>query len=221
MKKKSEERINLLSPREEEITIYVEMNENKWWFSEETIYTSCVNAVANINLSKLKEHDVNGPIHTFLINWGMMARILGRREYNGWERRLTKAIKETHNKLENFRKLKLENCGDISSFKNNIEICYGKIKNVIGITATSKVLHLICPNFFPMWDTDIRKKINECCKNLREEKINESELGYYNFVIKIQKFLIKYEKVLSNLSKKYNNKSKVRIIDEFMWGASR
>ena len=57
-----------------------------------------------------------------------------------------------------------------------VRLCEIEEKDVNGPTAATKVLHLLCPEFFPMWDTKIR----------RDVRIRGNEEGYYKYMEEIQ-----------------------------------
>ena len=213
---------SILNPDEKEIEKFVMMYENEYWFVNKLLYIGCIKEIEKINICKIQEKDIKGPIRTFLINWGMMSRVLGRKERENWEERLLEQLEKLGNKFEEFRKLKLESV-ELENYKEDIKECYQKINKIIGPTSTSKVLHLICPEFFPLWDENIRKLVSKECKNCR---IGNSGEGYYKFMREIKEFLRKYEeplsKLVSKLSKEYNyDKLKLKIVDEYMWIRSR
>jgi len=209
------DKTSLLNPTENEIKMYVSTHEEDWEYSDKLIYFPCVGDAKRLRLCKIQEKDARGPIRTFLLNWGMMGRVLKRKNYKGWEKRLAETLRGICNQLEEFRKLNLENT-DISSQKDNVKRCYEVVSNIVGPTSAGKTLHVICPNFFPLWDLGIREKVSEERRGLGKAGIGRSATGYYNFMVEIQGFLKRYAKILSELSRKYS-KSKLRIIDEFMW----
>lgn len=224
---------SLLNPEEKDIKKYVEIFEEEWGFGDNLIYRGCLEAVKKIELYKIKGKDVKGPIRTFLINWGLMGRVLNRKptekskiDRRCWERRLASKIRTFRNELDTFRGLNLENIDDISKYEKKIIECFNGIseckkgnKRGIGPVAAGKVLHLICPDFFPMWDIAIRERV---AKDSGHEPIGANGNGYYKFMGKIQNFLKTktYDSTLSEMSKKYK-KSKIKIVDEFMFSMSR
>ena len=204
---------SLTNPEEKDIRGYVEYHEEEWGFGD-SIYMLCVDALREKNPCDIKEKDVKGPIQTFLVNWGMMARVLGRLDED-WKSELAHEIQRNCKKLQEFRDLDLEN-DDIARLKFEIRECYDSLKKVIKTTATTKVLHILCPEFFPMWDTDIRMQVSRECRNLGKGRIDETSEGYYKFMLEMKNFLRKYKRILSELSKKHR-KPKLRIVDEFLW----
>jgi len=210
---------NLLDPIEKEIIDLVEQHEEIWRYSEKILYDRCIKDMKKARLCEIEEKDVNGPVKTFLINWGQMGRVLGRENKEGWEKNLVYKLREICKELEKFRKLKLENT-ILSNHEDEIKKCYRKIRSTIGPVAATKVLHLLCPDFFPMWDNAIRKKISNECEEKSGVRIGDSEKGYYKYMEVIQGFVKRYNKILSNLNNKYKQ-SKLRIVDRYMWFVTR
>ena len=200
---------NLLDPIEKEIVGFIERHEEVWGYSEKILYDRCIKDMKKVRLCEIGEKDVNGPVKTFLINWGQMGIVLKRENKKGWEKNLTYKLREICKELEKFRKLKLEDT-NLSNHEDDIKKCYREIRSVVGPTAATKVLHLLCPEFFPMWDTKIR----------RDVRIRGDEEGYYKYMEEIQEFVKRYNELLSSLSNKYKQ-SKLRIVDRYMWFATR
>jgi hypothetical protein len=93
-------------------------------------------------------------------------------------------------------------------------------------TATAKVLHLLVPEFFPMWDLKIRNQISKESKKKYGESINTDENGYYNFILTMKRFLIdrsidpKRPDIIAMLTHNLNPSytiSKLRVIDRYFW----
>jgi len=91
---------------------------------------------------------------------------------------LTKALRESAESLHQFDKCRLEETVLDSSNAEVMERVFRTITSVkagrrtVGATATSKILHLVNPNFFVMYDVKIRCGYG-CSGN---------ELGYTNFM---------------------------------------
>lgn len=205
--------MSLLNPKEREIKKSVKENESEWEYSEEILYRKCIKDMKKIKISKIGQKEIKGPIQTFLINWGRMGRILeSKKRKSKWQNKLKKSIQIHKNFLESTRKLDLEKT-DLNDYEKNIKNCYLKIRYAVAPTSASKVLHMLSPGFFPMWDNKIREEVR---KEYKPRKINESEKGYYNFMWAIKDFLIKYRVAIHLLNKRYK-KSKLRILDEYLW----
>ena len=92
---------------------------------------------------------------------------------------------------------------------------FNEIKNTkvtsrdVGPTATSKILHIINPQLFPMWDTKIRVKfgLNPGYSSDYINLLTESKRWLSNDKLKLE---------LETLSKKHH-KSKLKILDQYNW----
>ena len=80
---------------------------------------------------------------------------------------------------------------------------------MLGPTSTSKVLHLICPELFPMWDDAIRRWIRSECGLKR--------LSYLKFMEWCAEIISEYEDRLHELSQRWYLRSKLKVLDEFLW----
>jgi len=172
-------------------------------------YFPCTHDLKNVNLKNIENTDIYGPIKMFLSNWGDMGRVLARKQYKGWEEKLKTKILRISNKVEKFRDIRLETT-DIKQWENEIQECYQEIRNAVGPTSASKTLHIICPSFFPLWDDNIRELTG----------VTTKPTGYYDFMRKSQNFIKNNIKVTTELSKKYR-KSKLKIVDEYLYNISR
>ena len=172
------------------------------------VYSDCVEKMKQVNLENVSEDDVEQIIKRFLYTWGNMGRVLGQKKVKGWKNKLTILIQQKYRELEDFRKKDLAHT-ELDMFENKIKEYYESFKEILKTTASGKVMHLICPDFFPSWDTGIRKAIAD----LHGYKNDED---YYKFMQVTQSFLKHYEKVFSNLSDKYG-RNKLRILDELFW----
>lgn len=201
-------------------------------FVERALYCSCIKEMKNINLHDIKLSDVKGMITVFLLRWGNVTR-LGK---SRWPEGLRKQIIEICDDLEKVRKKDIAD-NDLDKYRTEIKNCYTKIINCLTettykkdtqknkkyqYTATSKVLHLIAPHFFPMWDNNIRKKTISEIKN--EMKYNWEK--YYEFMEITKKFMTNKSvdpqrpttiKELSTNHKYGYTVSKLRIVDRFFW----
>ncbi|MEM3629717.1 MAG: hypothetical protein QXE06_10175 [Candidatus Bathyarchaeia archaeon] len=121
-------------------------------------------------------------VEPFLFKW-KMGLVLGRREYKGWEEKLKDLIREYSSTLDNFRKESLVKV-DVARFEKEIREIYGKFKKILGPTAAGKTLNILCPNFFPLWDSAIRNAFSQAF-GLKEE-------DYYMFMLKAREFIKKY-----------------------------
>lgn len=215
MKAKSE---TLLSPRKKTLRGCVDHMLTEWGFAENLIYDGCVSAAKRIHLSKIARTDVRGPIVTFLENWGQMARVTRQLEKR-WEDRLAKTIRESSKILKRFRRSRLETINP-GNHKEDIRTVYEATREIVKPTSAAKTLHLLCPDFFPLWDANIRQEVSRERRKRGDTGIGSSSAGYFKFLVEIHNFLLRYDQVLSDLSRKHK-KPKLRIVDAYVWEWSR
>ena len=137
---------------------WVEESERRYWLPE-FIYFKALENLEDIqaDLNKLEQAHVEEIIRIFLINWGRMGRTVERKNTE-WNE-LTKRLRDSN---EFFQKLLGRNILDVEFSEEVVSAIKGayesaKVKN-IGPTAISKVLHLLNPELFVMWDEKIREK---------------------------------------------------------------
>lgn len=176
------------------------------------IYIQCISEFCQIqDLTQIDNRIKKRILGAFLFDWGKMQRHLG---YAGLDAVYKKIKEKTFSKkINSFRHRKLRETelagianeiiqlfDDLSgtSFKSN----NNKNKTLCSTTA-SKILHLCCPDFFIMWDADIRYGDGE-------------GKDYLEFLADMKKLWITLETTISGLEKTYNKKG-TRIIDEFNW----
>ncbi|MBW8050961.1 MAG: hypothetical protein FVQ77_11610 [Cytophagales bacterium] len=85
-----------------------------------------------------------------------------------------------------FKKMKFEKVDfNNTVIEDKIKKIYESFSDIVGIkyVGASKVLHLMCPDFFMMWDNSIK---NEYRKQSPRGYINEKSHGYLNFMRKMQ-----------------------------------
>jgi hypothetical protein len=204
--------------------------EDTFWFGE-YVYFKALEKLEPVrtDLSKLetKEH-VEGIIKIFLIQWGAMGRIANRRDLD-WEQ----LAKQLRSSKEAFQKLQGKSLLDIDlddkGVKDAIKRTYeaAKIKH-IGPTTISKILHLLNPEIYVMWDEEIRK----------EYKATGDAEGYLNFLKRMQVEVrealeerakekgcnekeiekeICRELPSKKLGQEYSRKTLAKLIDEYNW----
>jgi len=228
---------------EQVIKEYVNQLEKK--FGGDTKYKKYLAEMNKIKLKVITEDDVRRVIQPFLYDWGGMDRVLGKKEFRNWQTNIVRPIKSSSEKLEDFKK---RNLGDVKlgELEPGIKCCYESLCKVIGGIAAAKVLHLICPSFFPLWDNPIANAIrnedvqvvelyptdygrqrygstiDDFAKFLErkgERKLKKWSHEYYRFMQATQNFIKRYEAILSELATKYQ-KGILRISDECFWWAA-
>lgn len=175
----------------------------------EEVYRECLEKMKKVNLKDISENGVHEIVRRFLYDWGKMNRVLEQRK--GWEKKLANLIWQESDCLEGFRRRFLEQ-EDLAKFKDDVDRLYEGFKGVLGKVAAAKVMHLICPDFFPPWDNDIERVVKRFAKFKGE--------SYYRFMQVMQDFLKQYDGVLSEMAGQ-RGKSKLKILDEFLWFITR
>jgi len=137
----------------------------------------------------LNERDID-QIITFLDKWGGMARVNGKiKKQMGKDKMYKELIKASQinqslfSYLKNlefedfdFKKAATKECVHGKTYKDVIEEIFENFENVIKHTSSSKIMHMVNPNLFVMWDKNIRDSWG-CSANAR---------GYFNFLIRMQ-----------------------------------
>jgi hypothetical protein len=185
----------------------------KRWEQEfdDSVYNECLEVVKQTVLRNIP--NLESTIKRFLYVWGRMGRVLGRHEYRNWEKNIAKQIESNCEKLKEFRMRNLKSA-DLDRSEFDIKKCYASFKEAVGSIAAVKILHLICPNFFPLWDNTIADAVREERVDKKAEKFSAED--YYRFMQATQDFVKKYDRVLSELANRYR-RGKLRILDEFLW----
>lgn len=178
---------------------------------DESIYNECLETAKQADLRNVVE--LKRTIRRFLYDWGRMGRVLGRREYRDWENRLVEQIESTCKELEEFRMNDLTSA-ELGIIESRIKKCYEAFKKVVGPIAAAKTLHLICPNFFPLWDNGIADAVRRERADNKEEILSAAD--YYKFLEDAQEFFRSHERIISELSNHYKQ-GKLRILDQFFW----
>jgi len=199
-----------LSPKQFEKEVRRHLSE--WWIGE-CVYFECIKELNRLNLHKITERDVRRIFRPFLITWGGMSKVLKRRE--NWEKDVAEVLVRYAKILNKLRKSDLSEISesDLKNFKKEIMKCYDSLKSIIGPTSTAKILHIIAPKFFPLWDYKIRRKY----------KVSDDPRGYLEFIHKIRKYWLKnskLQKCLVELEGEFNL-SKLRLIDIYNFAVTR
>ena len=129
--------------------------------------------------------------------------------------KLEECIKNNLEKLKKFRDRDITTFSesdesDIKSmfteFMESLKIASGKMRGRKSPVATAKALHLLAPNFFPLWDDRIAKVYGCYYNNYPAEK-------YIQFMKLMKEFAEKVKHYVD--SSKYQNKTLLKLIDEF------
>lgn len=186
----------------------------------DTLYNKFVTRMSTVDLENISESDVTNVIEPFLYEWGRMGRVLGRHEFWDWQGKVAKMVKSNCAMLKQFQARNIEN-ENLSNNKDEIIRLYQSFKEATGQIASAKILNLICPDFFPLWDNAIASGIRVELANLPgysfDKKIKAfSGQDYFRFTEGIKIFMLRHNDIISQLSNQYQQK-KLRIIDECLW----
>lgn len=180
------------------------------------VYKKCLGEIAGIGLQSIDIESAGQVLKDYLYTWGKMGRVVGQNI--SWQSSLTREIRRKSDMLEGFRHKELENEA-LSGCEENIKKCYDSFQKIVWQVAAAKVLHLLCPNFFPPWENAIAKSYRRVVsKNRNIEDFSADD--YYRFMEWIQRFIKEHSKTLSELAD-YYGKTKVRIVDECLLYAVR
>jgi len=127
----------------------------------ESVYNECLERAKQIDLKDAI--DLKRVIRRFLYSWGRMGRVLGRDCYKDWENRLMARIEASRKELEELRSKDLLFI-NLDKFAPVIKRVYSSVRKVVGPIAAAKTLHLICPDFFPLWDNAIAAAFRKECR---------------------------------------------------------
>jgi len=122
------------------------------------------------------------------------------------------------------REVKTQGGGESKTVKDIVEHLYKKFDEIprIGTTSTGKIMHVLQPKLFIMWDKGIRDNYS----------ISENSIGYYRFLTRIKTRAKAIDSVFQGLypdqrqtpatylSQKFNidpHKTLTKFIDEYNW----
>lgn len=193
------------------------------YYGDDSDYSRPVEQMRAMTLRTVRSADVERAAKPFLLKWGRMGRVVCR--IDQWERRVAEGICSRAEVLEKFRGRNLEAREvDLTECRSDIEGLYASFKGVVKQTAATKLLHLICPDFMPMWDTAIeqafRAEYGARAEDGRRVK-PFSDTEYFLYVQEVQRFLRTHRKTISCLSRKYK-RGRLRLVDQcFIWAVRR
>jgi len=195
----------------------------------ECIYYGAIKKLENVqkDLTKLDDiQHVRRVIKPFLTQWGMMGRVVGRKDLD-WMK-LGETLRNLEKEFQELRDKKFLTIDfNEKNISNSIKKICRKIKCIPyigGHTCAPKILHLLSPEIFVMWDEDIRKNYEK-----KNDRISGSPEGYLNFLKEVQKELKnalesqqnttekRLEEIEGQMRRKYKNKTLARIVDEYNW----
>ncbi|MBI2852346.1 MAG: hypothetical protein HYX84_04505 [Chloroflexi bacterium] len=191
------------------------------------LYTGAIGLMAAVDLSLTEDYaaPLKVLIKDFLYRWGRMGRVLGQKQYLDWQEKVVGIIRLDSGQLKQFQKRHIEN-EILEDHKDEIIRLYSSFNEVTGSIASAKILNLVCPDFFPLWDNDIGNAIRSELRHLPHGTFDKSIKAfsgedYFRFMKEIQRFMSTHNRVISSLSSRYQRK-KLRVIDQcFLWMVRR
>jgi len=196
----------------EEFRKYVEKAERRYGTSD-GVYEECIKEFSKVRLSQLNEDHESRLLRPFLLAWGTMGRVLG---YQGVEV-LREKLKDIGGRIEPLRKENLLS-GELDELRELVVELFDEIREMrfksrrekerkVGSTAASKILHLICPNLFVMWDSAIRTEYKKRRGNGED---------YFEFLKEMKALGKEQESIIKELQQRYGKRA-TRIIDQYNW----
>lgn len=223
-------RIEMFSQQEIDRILEVFIYEQNLLLAEDNIkYFTYINAIKAADLSALTTKDID-VVWDFLFKWGHMRGTIAP-----GIRKTATAIEKCACFLQSVRTQDLH-VTSMASQKVTIKDLFQELEALVRGVAASKILHLIGPGFFPLWDTAIWKGYNSShemrrgCKlietiNVSTDKGNKEVItgaGYCSFMELTKSFVTKHYQILSQIQAALNRgkrhdeqKSLVKIVDEF------
>lgn len=163
-------------------------------------------------LKALKQRNAD-VIYSFLRKWRVRARFSVDE--------LQQVIKHNRDIVNRLNKFHLYEV-NLRFIKNDILYVFNEFSKVVRYTGASKVLHILAPNLFVMWDNTIRESYGYA----------KNDKGYYNFLTKMQEELMEliesyakdykcsYSTAVKQLCEKLFKKGCIpitRLIDVYNW----
>lgn len=195
----------------------------------ECIYFGAVDKLKEVRNDLTKLNDIvhlRRIIKPFLIQWGMMGRVVGR-EGLEWAK-VGETLRSLEEEFELLRGQKLLTMKfQDTKISDAIRRVYRKLDPIDYIgspTAISKILHLLNPEVFVMWDNDIRKAYKK-----KNRRVRETPEGYLEFLNEMQKELEdalndyrketkkELDEIEREIRARYRNKTLAKIVDEYNW----
>lgn len=155
-----------------------------------------------------KPFDMANGLGVLLLTWNQAFYRYGNFDFDKLERCININLK----KLENFRKRRITSLlesdeKDINSlfreFLKALQIDSGKMQGRTSPVAVSKALHLLAPDFFPIWD-------NRIARAYRYNYYKNPEHKYFSFCRIIKNVADKVEDYVV-----HSDKTLVKLIDEY------
>lgn len=212
---------------EKAIAEYVTRSQRE--YPDHSVYREYLAKMRKLPLGQLDEINVAMIIKPFLYEWGRMGRVLGQKEFTGWEKDIAEQVGLNLEILERFRELHLLKTS-LPDVKQDIINVYESFRIIVDRVAATKALHLICPNFFALWDNAIKQAVKaEVMMIITNEEMIEKDMGllrgkiedfsghdYYVYMGVIQYFIQRYKDTFLELGRTYDKRA-VKVVDDLLW----
>ena len=189
-------------------------------YSGDKLYSHYVQRMGGVNIARIRQADVIEIVQPFLYRWGVMGRLLGQARFNGWQSRLAQIIGSHSRLLGQFQGQDITGV-NLRSHGSDVVTLYESVKGVVGQIAAAKVLNLVCPDFFPLWDNAIASAMRAELANMAGYSFNSgveafSGEDYLRFMEGVQLFISRHSAVISVLANQYSQR-KLKTVDACFW----
>lgn len=173
------------------------------------------------DICNLKKSHMNEIIKPFLVTWGEMGRHIKQLTESDWEE-LLHNLQDAQKAFKGLKGKTLLNA-DFDALSDFIKCLFKAMEvNHVGATSKSKILHLLNPELFVMWDDRIRKegryqntaegyiKFLKTMKSCAEKIVGEtgkSPIEFIDAVYRELQDLNTHRKTLAKLVDEYNMQS--------------
>ena len=219
----------MFSQREKERMLEVFIYEQNRVQNDDPLYFQCIRRMEAANVCCMTTADTK-IIWNFIITWGGM-----RRTGKGANIPKTGGVIEKYgNFLQRARRQDLHG-RTLQVDRQTIEDLFDDLYPLVGAISSAKILHLICPGFFPLWDQAIINGYNSSYKAKHGSPLVElvrvpnttygkraSGRGYYDFMEFTRAFIGKHHHQLTQIQAALKNahvhnyeKSLLKLVDEF------
>jgi hypothetical protein len=185
-------------------------------------YAKCLADMAEVRDFKRITVANMGVVRKHLYNWEM-GLALGKHR-KGWERELRYVLASQASQISKFRKLKLES-SKLEPLASDIRQCFNVISEKTTPIAAGKVLHLLCPDLFPPWDSAIAhamwaERVQDCPKGC--PRLSDRDDLYLSLMMQVQNIARVHLGLLNGLSKEFGGRRIPKLVDDFLlWAAHR
>ena len=189
-------------------------------YGGDRLYRDYVQRVAGTNIAGITEAEVADVVQSFLYRWGRMGRVLGKPCFNGWQAQVASIIRSHSGPLKQFQGADIETV-NLHHHSGDVITLYESFRTAVSQIASAKVLNLLCPDFFPLWDNAIASAMRVEFANMAGYSFDASVKpfsgeDYLRFMEGVQLFISRHSDVISVLSTQYEQR-RLKIVDACFW----